>query len=229
MLSRSELQRELVRRPGAEPPHLDDAIGNLHAVGLVNVCGELVGALPRGALHGRAAGQPDTSRRLGLKAAERGDDGVRLALSSQGMPLRLGVQRLGRHVEAVLGPDDRGELRVDLDRLRPRQLARQMRSRLPRSGGPDTSPPLLPGGAAARRAGWPAARARSESPAGCCRCRTRRAPRSHRCSSADSARTSRPSSRCTTRVSRPAAREAPGRRRFRRSSVARRSRSCGGR
>jgi hypothetical protein len=44
MLSRAELQRELVRRPGAELPSLDDAIGNLHTVGLVNVCGELVGA-----------------------------------------------------------------------------------------------------------------------------------------------------------------------------------------
>jgi hypothetical protein len=44
MLSRAELQRELVRHPGDEPPHLDDAIENLHAVGLVNVCGELLGA-----------------------------------------------------------------------------------------------------------------------------------------------------------------------------------------
>jgi hypothetical protein len=44
MLSRAELQRELVRRPGEESPNLDDAIGNLHAVGLINVCGELVGA-----------------------------------------------------------------------------------------------------------------------------------------------------------------------------------------
>lgn len=44
MLSRAELQREVMLRPTDEPPNLEDAIANLHAAGLVNVCGELVGS-----------------------------------------------------------------------------------------------------------------------------------------------------------------------------------------
>jgi hypothetical protein len=44
MLTRTELQRELSRSKDDGLPDLDDEIESLHAGGLVNVCGELVGA-----------------------------------------------------------------------------------------------------------------------------------------------------------------------------------------
>lgn len=43
LLSRSELQRE-VASSRQELPNIDDEIENLHAVGLLNVSGELIGA-----------------------------------------------------------------------------------------------------------------------------------------------------------------------------------------
>jgi hypothetical protein len=43
LLSRAELQRELASSK-EEPPNIEDEIENLHAVGLVNVSGELIGA-----------------------------------------------------------------------------------------------------------------------------------------------------------------------------------------
>jgi hypothetical protein len=43
LLSRSELQREVVSSEG-ELPNIDDEIENLRAVGLLNVSGELIGA-----------------------------------------------------------------------------------------------------------------------------------------------------------------------------------------
>ena len=43
LLSRAELQRELASSK-EEPPSIEDEIENLHAVGLVNVSGELIGA-----------------------------------------------------------------------------------------------------------------------------------------------------------------------------------------
>jgi hypothetical protein len=43
LLSRAELQRELASSKEG-PPSIEDEIENLHAVGLLNVSGELVGA-----------------------------------------------------------------------------------------------------------------------------------------------------------------------------------------
>ena len=57
LLSRAELQREIASSK-EEPPNIDDEIENLHAVGLLNVCGELLGASRAARYMDKLLGEP---------------------------------------------------------------------------------------------------------------------------------------------------------------------------